>query len=105
MANEIKDWKKPECVLNLNINRFSQREIFSREINERYGEGGGLNANYRTVEAAMVVANILGLNGLKYGKDFIFKTSMLAEMTFDFANEKTKKKAEEILKEKKRKGE
>lgn len=97
MPHEITDWKKENCSLSFQILKLSSRETFSREINEKYGEGGGLNADYRTVEAIAKAANILGLSGLKYGEDFIFKTADLDEILFDFANQEIKVIAKEIL--------
>ena len=73
----------------------STREEFSREINDAFGEGGGLNANYKTVEAIAVVANIFGTtHGLVYGVDFIFKTGDLNQISFDFRNKKVRDLAE-----------
>ncbi|MEK7599051.1 MAG: hypothetical protein AAB474_01175 [Patescibacteria group bacterium] len=99
MANEVKNWKKPGCSVNFYIDQLSQRETFSREINEKYGEGGGLNADYRTVEAVAIAANTLGSNGLKYGEDFIFKTKGPSEISFDFADGLSMQKAKRILKD------
>lgn len=95
--NEITPWQAPDCALSVPVARFSSREKFSREINTTYGEGGGLNANYQTVEACFVAANILGQNGLLYGRDFIFKTSGLDCIIFDFCDLEVKKTAEKIL--------
>lgn len=86
MAHEVSDWKEPNCSLTLTVSKLSQREIFSREINEIFGEGGGLNAYYRTVEAIAIVANTLGEFGLKYGENFVLKTSGLDEISFDFGD-------------------
>ena len=86
MAYEVRDWKAPGCSLTLKTDKLSDRETFSAEINEKYGEGGGLNANYRTVEALALAANLLGEEGLKYGQDFVFKTSGLDEIILDFAD-------------------
>ena len=98
MAYEIKDWKRSDCSLTLRVAQFSDRDTFSKEINEKFGEGGGLNANYKTVEAIAKAANLLGKAGLEYGKDFIFKTSLFAdEMSFDFSDPTTKGQAEKIL--------
>ncbi len=91
MPFEIKDWKKLDCSLNLEIAALSDRERFSREINDTFGEGGGLNANYQTVEAIAVVANMLGTtHGLVYGVDFIFKTGGLNQISFDFRNKEVR---------------
>lgn len=97
MAYEVKDWKRSNCSLAVEIKKLSNREPFSREINEKYGEGGGLNANYRTVEAIAIAANILGIRGLIYGRDFIFKTGGLNEISFDFCDEATREIAESIF--------
>lgn len=96
MAYEIKDWKQKGCSLNLRTSSLSKRETFSQEIKKEYGEGSGLNANYRTVEAIAKVANILGAKSLWYGKDFIFKTGG-DEIAFDFKDQKTKNLAMKIL--------
>ncbi len=93
MAYEVKDWKASGCSLILKISKLSDRETFSREINEKYGEGGGLNANYRTVEAVAKVANYLGGLGMTYGNQFIFKTAGLDEIILDFCDEATYKRA------------
>ncbi len=90
MAHEVKDWKNKDCSLSLKIGRLSDREYFSREINEMYGEGGGLNANYTTVEAVAKAANILGCANLKYGKDFIFKTAGVDAIILEFCDKVTK---------------
>lgn len=98
MAFEIRPWKKEGCSLNLRTPTLSTRETFSREINEEYSEGGGLNADYQTVEALAKATNILGVKGaLRYGKDFLFKTSGLAIITLDFANQRVKNLARKIL--------
>ncbi len=89
MAYEIKDWKKPNCSLTLDTNKISDRETYSDEINKEYG-GGGLNANYRTVEAIAIASNLLGVAGLEYGKDFVFKTGSSEEIDFDFCDKTTK---------------
>jgi hypothetical protein len=96
MAHEITAWKRPNCSLFLKTDRVSAREIFSREINEEFGEGGGLNANYKTVEAVATVANILGKSGLVYGEDFVFKTGG-ETISFDFKDPKTLAKALIVL--------
>ena len=97
MAYEVKDWKAPNCSVELKIDEFSDREEFSKEINDTYGEGGGLNANYRTVEAIAKITNILGFAGLKYGKDFVFKTSGLDEVSFDFRDKSVMETAKQFL--------
>jgi hypothetical protein len=98
MAFEVKDWKEPGCSLSLNTDKLSNREAHSSEINAAFSEGGGLNANYRTVEAIARAASILGaVKNLKYGKDFVFKTSGLDVISFDFCNIKTKKLAKQTL--------
>ena len=99
MAHEITPWKEPGCELTLEVGKFSNRETYSREINEEYGEGGGLNANYRTVEAIAKVANILGLKSLRYGIHFVFKTGGGDKVIFDFCNKIIKEDALRILRE------
>lgn len=98
MTYEVKDWKESGCSLVVKTSQVSDRETFSEEINEKYGEGGGLNANYRTVEAAVRVANILGVEAdLVYEEDFVWKTAGLDEISFDFATPEIKTRAEAIL--------
>ena len=75
----------------------SQRETFSREINKAHGEGGGLNANYRTAEAIAVAANVLGRLKLKYGEHFVFKTDLFDHISFDFCDRETMVLAQEAL--------
>ena len=99
MAFEIKPWKEPDCDLGVEIAKISDREIASAEINKEYGEGGGLNANYQTVEAVLKVGNVLGLSGLKEGEHFVWKTAGLDKISFDFCDKATKDKAEKILQE------
>ena len=86
MAHELTPWKMPNCSLALDEDQITQRVPHSDEINATYGEGGGLNANYRTVEAIAKVANYLGESGLLYGRDFVFKTAHDGEISFDFAD-------------------
>lgn len=98
MAYEVNPWRKPGCSLRAETNSLSTREEHSREINETYGEGGGLNANYRVVEAVAVAANILGKElGMEYGVDFVFKTAGLGEIHFDFCDEASRDAAAEVL--------
>lgn len=103
MAYEIALWNKQKeegCVLNLKVSDISSREGFSREINEKYGEGGGLNANYTMVEAGLVVANLLGaVNGFRYGKEFYFKTTGLDKIIFEFDNPDDKRAGETTIRE------
>lgn len=96
MAHEVTAWKTENCTISVNVNALTQREPHSQEINDTYGEGGGLNANYRTVEAVAIVANALGNARLDYGIDFVFKTGG-DEISFDFANESAKETAEAVL--------
>ncbi len=86
MAHEVSDWKNPNCSVSLKTSGLSKREGFSREINEKFGEGGGLNADYTTVEAVARAANILGGRGFLYGEQFVFKTSGMGEISFDFCD-------------------
>lgn len=99
MAYEVKPWKEPNCELSLRVDSLSDRETFSREINEKYGEGGGLNANYRTVEAIAIIANLLGKGPYRmvYGKDFVFKTGSSDSIIFDFRDKKTQLNAQRCL--------
>ena len=64
MSYEILPWKKEGLDLSLVVSDFSAREISSSEINRIEGEGGGLNADYRTVEAVAMISSVFGANGL-----------------------------------------
>ena len=98
MAYEVKPWKAPGCSLEVGIDDLSDRERHSREINEAFGEGGGLNADYRTLEAAMIAANILGERlGMRYDEHFMFKTSGLGTVTLDFCDKASRNAAEKAL--------
>ncbi len=96
MAYELRSWKEAGCVLTLKTDLLSDREPHSEEINRKFGEGGGLNANYRTVEAIAKAANMLGLSGLTYGEDFVFKSGG-DEISFDFHDQGAKSRAQEIF--------
>jgi hypothetical protein len=97
MACEIKAWKKEGCSLTCRVDSLSTRETSSKEINDTYGEGGGLNANFRTVEAVALVANRLGSQGMIYGVDFIFKIGSYESIDFDFSDQEVKALARTIL--------
>lgn len=97
MANEVRPWKKEGCAVSVAIADLTQREPHSREINEMYGEGGALNANYRTADAIARGSNILGKIGMVYGHDFVWKTAGLDEVSFDFANEEKRRRGEVAL--------
>lgn len=98
MAYEVKPWMAPGCSLALQTDTLSTREEHSREINEAYGEGGGLNANYRVAEAIAIAASVLGRElGMEYGVDFIFKTAGFDEIHFDFCDEASRNAAAEVL--------
>jgi len=97
MTHEVSDWKETGCTLECEVGKLSDREPFSREINEVFGEGGGLNANYTTAEAIAKAANILGRNHFVYGKHFIFKRSGLNRILFDFCNKAALESAKETL--------
>ena len=96
MAHEITPWKEPGCDLGVEVGSVSARETFSREINKQYGGGGGLNANYQTMEAGVIVSNVLGKHGMEYSKDFILKTAG-GVVLLDFCSEKRKNLAAKIL--------
>jgi hypothetical protein len=97
MAHEINYWKKPNCDLTLDLNKLSNREPYSAEINERDGENGALNADYRAVEAIAIVSNLLGIASFKYGEHFVFKTKSLEGISFDFCDKSTKTVGEMVL--------
>ncbi len=98
MAFEIRPWKKENCSLKIPVNVLSQRETFSQEINSTYGEGGGLNANYQTVDAVAKATSLLAIHGhLEYGQHFIFKTGNYAEIYIDFCDKDTQLLAAEIF--------
>jgi len=96
VAHEITPWKMPGCALAIPTIVLSDRERHSQEINNTYGESGGLNANYRHVEAAAVAANILGAAGLVYNIDFVIKTVGDA-VVFDFKDQSTLLEAQRRL--------
>ena len=75
MTYEIKRKFNTGFIVKKNISALSSRESYSKEINEEFGEGGGLNAGYNVVEAVAIYANEQGKKGKEYGKDFIFKTT------------------------------
>lgn len=97
MAHEITPWKQTDCALSLKIDMLSRRETFSREINKECGGGGGLNANYRTVEAVAMAASELGHIGLFYGVDFVFKTAGTHEFSLDFRNPSSMERARRAI--------
>ena len=97
MAHEITPWINPDCDLSVEVDSLTSRETFSREINERFGEGGGLNANYRTVEAVAIVVDILASNSLRYGVHFVFKTGSDKLIWLDFRDEATKEWGRKVL--------
>lgn len=100
MSNEITPWRAPDCAIALRVSDLSDRETSSREINETYGEGGGLNANYRTVEAVAAVASVLAFrNNLQYGVHYVFKTGGGDSISFDFCDKETMLKAKDIFRE------
>lgn len=100
MPHEITPWKAPGCTLTVAMNHFSQRAGYSREINQTYGEGGALNADYRAFEAGMIIANILGKRlGMEYGVHFVFKTTGFNGIYLDFCDELSRNAAETVLAE------
>ncbi len=94
---EVNHWRKPGLVLSIPTAALSQRAAHSTEINSTYGEGGGLNADYTTVEAIAIASNMLGEIGLKYGTDFVFKTGGSRKIDFDFKDDDTREKACRVL--------
>ena len=68
---------------NLFIINLEDRKDRKKEINEEFGEGGGLNAGYNVVEAVAKYANEQGKKGKEYGKDFVFKTTSYNEVMGD----------------------
>ena len=83
MAYEVKRKFKNGLIVERKINSLTDRESFSQEINEEYGEGGGLNAGYDVVEAVAKYSNEQGKKGKEYGKDFVFKTTSYNEVMGD----------------------
>ena len=83
MAYEVKRKFKNGFIVEKKINSLTDRKSYSQEINEEFGEGGGLNAGYDIVEAVAKYANEQGKKGKEYGKDFIFKTSSYNEVMGD----------------------
>lgn len=47
---------------------------------------GALNANYRDVEAACIISNVMGEAGYRYDIDFIFLTCGLDKVSILFKN-------------------
>jgi hypothetical protein len=97
MAYELKSWKQADCSFSIRVSGLSDRAPFSQEINERDGEGGALNANYRTVEAIARATNAFGVHGLIYGVHFVFKTATVHDVVFDFCDKETRDRAVTIL--------
>ena len=97
MPYEVKPWKQPGCDLAIPTNKLSNRIGHSEEINQAFGEGGGLNANYQTVEAVAVAADKLRGYGFKYGIDYIFKTGGHDTISLDFANPGLKQQADKLF--------
>lgn len=97
MAFEVED-KWPEGgTLKVRRDDISDREIFSQEINDRRGEGGGGNFDYRTLEAAAYAANILGLFArLRYEDDFVYKTGRDV-ISFEFRTKEMQEVASRTL--------
>ena len=83
MAYELKRKFKDGLLVERKISALSNREPYSKEINEEFGEGGGLNAGYNVVEAVAKYTNEQGKKGKEYGKDFIFKTTSYNEVMGD----------------------
>jgi hypothetical protein len=94
---EVNDWIKPDCAVSFEVPSLTKRENHSREINDKFGEGGGLNAGYALVEAVAIVTSRLARVGLYYGEDFVFKTGGLDRITFDFKDDKAVKRTITIL--------
>ena len=101
MAYELTPWKKEGLDLSLVTSDFSVRKSFSSEINRIEGEGGGLNADYRTVEAVAMISSVFGAKGLVYERDFIFKTARCGEIKMDFRTRKAFRLAVTALAERK----
>ncbi len=99
MAHEITPWQQADCVLTLAVDDLSKREPHSSEINKMYGEGGALNANYRTVEAVAVAVSTFATNGMFYGMHFVFKTGGNGEISFDFRNQQDGERGRSILRD------
>lgn len=83
MAYEVKNKFKNRLIVEKKISALTDRESYSKEINEEYGEGGGLNAGYNVVEAVAKYANEQGKKGKEYGKDFVFKTTSYNDVMGD----------------------
>jgi len=83
MAYEIKNKFKEPFIVERTITSLTDRKSYSDEINEAYGEGGGLNAGYNVVEAVAKYCTLQGKKGKEYGKDFIFKTTSYNEVMGD----------------------
>jgi len=83
MTYELKKKFKDGLIVERKIRSLTNREPYSQEINEEFGEGGGLNAGYNVVEAVAKYANEQGKKGKEYGKDFIFKTTSYNDVMGD----------------------
>ncbi|OGZ20640.1 MAG: hypothetical protein A2654_00845 [Candidatus Nealsonbacteria bacterium RIFCSPHIGHO2_01_FULL_43_31] len=83
--------------LRFQIDKLSNRAKASAEIKKEYGEGGALNANYRTMEAGIVAANTLGLEGFKHQKDFTLEAVGLDEIVFRFNNKDARDQAKLVM--------
>jgi len=95
---EVRPWGSGKnCKLSLKTSDISNRQESSEEINQKHGEGGGLNADYRTAEAIAVVSSALGSIGFKYGERFLFKTAGLNEIIFEFDCPENREAAERII--------
>lgn len=98
MPCDPKEWKSSGCSLTLQVAKLSVREIASAEINKKEGEGSALNADYPTMEAGLIAANILGSRGFSYGQDFFFKVARFGEIIFVFRNQAIYEEAKALLK-------
>ena len=86
-----------KCSLSFSALSLTEREPHSQKINDTFGEGGALNANYRTVEAVARATEILCLQGMRYGEHYEFETGGLDSIVFSFRDETTMNIAKEIL--------
>ena len=66
--------------VTLQIDKLSNRDRYIGESTGTSVEGGALNANYRDVDALVVVSNYLGELGYKYQKDWSWETVGLDEV-------------------------
>ncbi len=97
MAYEIAKRYAGGVIIAIPVNKLSDRSPHSDEVNEGHGEGGGLNANYRTADALCMLSNALGHAGIRYHEHFYFKTGGGNSMQVEFRDETVARSAQSVL--------